>query len=63
MANSYEITNALAACHAAHFPHLRVMQFIEVFQEWVEREKGRIIFYVNDDELLKLIEEFSVSTR
>lgn len=62
MANSYEICNALAACCETHYPHLRFMQFMDVFQHWIECKKERISFYVNDDELLKMIEEFSATS-
>jgi hypothetical protein len=44
--------------HKEKFPDLRFGQFVVNFNHWLTYEKEIDIFYVEDDEMEKLIKEF-----
>jgi hypothetical protein len=45
--------------HKSKYFDLRFLQFVEILQHWISSEKKRDSFYIEDYELIDLIEEFA----
>lgn len=53
----YHFYNELMQIHMNH-PDIRFGQLINNFTRWLAREKDRDIFYLEEDDFLKLFKEY-----
>jgi len=54
----YPFYNKLAEIHIKHFPDWRFGQFIDNFRRWMQYKKHIDIFFPEEEELSKLLDEF-----
>ena len=58
--NLYGFYVKLFLVHNNYFPQIRFGQFLSNFADWMEKNDGRDIFYLTEDEFLQYVTDYAI---